>query len=403
MGYTAPNQFFLKNNIGTDSAVIAAELAKIGVELNSTTRSATIVIAASNSSAQSKAQADYVCDGVADNIKIQTTIDSLPPTGGRIILLDGTFNIIDNINMRSYLTLEGQGFSTIIKISNSVYKNIINAISVNGVNIKNIQLDGNKTNNTSQANVLIQNGLYLENCTNSVFDCILVQNCTQNGVYAMPITGATGPNLMYNQFSKIISLLNGQSGIYFDSYAEYNTVSNCQFNNNGKYGIACCTANTAFTNCIAIQNTESGIAIIQASKSSNNSFVGCHANHNIKYGFRIVGAAQTVINACKSIANMRHGVSLEGAIQNSITNNTVTTNCFDSTGYDNIHLDATSTGNIISGNSILRQSGAAEYGINEGTGANYNLFQGNIIGTHVTSAKVISGANSVDDNNLLLV
>ncbi|KKG35390.1 hypothetical protein DU52_15815 [Methanosarcina mazei] len=104
------------------------------------TRSATIVIAASDSSAKGKAQADYVCDGTADNVEIQAALDALPATGGEIHFLDGTFQLaatvaraIDNV------TLSGCGISTYIK-----YDNITACISVGvqaGWEIKDIRFD----------------------------------------------------------------------------------------------------------------------------------------------------------------------------------------------------------------------------------------------------------------------
>ncbi|MFA7169266.1 MAG: hypothetical protein WC178_00205 [Candidatus Paceibacterota bacterium] len=55
------------------------------------TRSATFVVAASDSSELSKQQADYVCDGVDDQIEIQAAIDALPSGGGTITLSSGSF------------------------------------------------------------------------------------------------------------------------------------------------------------------------------------------------------------------------------------------------------------------------------------------------------------------------
>lgn len=56
------------------------------------TRSATLVVAASDSSAKSKAQADYVCDGVNDHAEILDAIGVILDTGGVLVLTDGTFN-----------------------------------------------------------------------------------------------------------------------------------------------------------------------------------------------------------------------------------------------------------------------------------------------------------------------
>jgi hypothetical protein len=78
------------------------------------TRSATLVIAASDSSEKSKAQADYVCDGTADNVEIQAALDALPGTGGEIKLLEGSFQITSEIIYESVsdILLCGTGKST---------------------------------------------------------------------------------------------------------------------------------------------------------------------------------------------------------------------------------------------------------------------------------------------------
>jgi len=54
-------------------------------------RAATLVVAANDSSTKSKAQADYICDGVDDQVEIQAAIDALPAQGGKVLLLEGTY------------------------------------------------------------------------------------------------------------------------------------------------------------------------------------------------------------------------------------------------------------------------------------------------------------------------
>jgi len=79
-------------------------------------KTATIFIAASDSSNKAKRNADYICDGVADEVEIKAAIDALPSTGGEIILLAGTFNIADDIVIDTNdVTLSGAGWSTILK------------------------------------------------------------------------------------------------------------------------------------------------------------------------------------------------------------------------------------------------------------------------------------------------
>ena len=46
------------------------------------------------------ATAEYLCDGIDDQIEIQAAIDSLPSHGGVVILDDGPFNITGEIRGR---------------------------------------------------------------------------------------------------------------------------------------------------------------------------------------------------------------------------------------------------------------------------------------------------------------
>lgn len=71
-------------------------------------RAATLVVAASDSTAKGKEQADYVC-GVDAQVKIQEAIDALPAGGGEVVLLEGTYTTTATINMRSNMILSGMG------------------------------------------------------------------------------------------------------------------------------------------------------------------------------------------------------------------------------------------------------------------------------------------------------
>lgn len=108
-------------------------------------RTATFVVAASDSSPQSKAQADYVCVGTADD-EIQAAIDALPVNGGKVLLLEGNYLFNDSIYVIiDNLTLLGQGRSTILKLDDLTQKNIIDVNTVNGLQILDIAFDGNES------------------------------------------------------------------------------------------------------------------------------------------------------------------------------------------------------------------------------------------------------------------
>jgi len=73
-------------------------------------RTATLIVAAHNS--KNKEGADYICDGVDDDIQIQAAINSLT-NGGKIVFLEGDFNISSRIELFTEdIILEGQGAST---------------------------------------------------------------------------------------------------------------------------------------------------------------------------------------------------------------------------------------------------------------------------------------------------
>ena len=68
-----------------------------------------ILVAAYNSPAEVKVAADYFCDGVADQVEIQSALNALGNTGGTVTLTGGTFHLNGNLNIPGNVILEGQG------------------------------------------------------------------------------------------------------------------------------------------------------------------------------------------------------------------------------------------------------------------------------------------------------
>lgn len=93
------------------------------------TRSATIVVAASDSSAKSKAQADYVCDGTADNVEIQAAIATFSSIGGILHMCSGTYAAHNNILVnKPNVTIEGDGSGTKIVLANAVSSTLVSDV-----------------------------------------------------------------------------------------------------------------------------------------------------------------------------------------------------------------------------------------------------------------------------------
>ena len=60
-------------------------------QLEPRSSAATLVVAASDSTAKDKTNADYVCDGTDDHVQIQAALDALPAQGGSVLLLAGNY------------------------------------------------------------------------------------------------------------------------------------------------------------------------------------------------------------------------------------------------------------------------------------------------------------------------
>ena len=125
-------------------------------------RGATIIVAASDSPTTSKNQADYVCDGTADNVEIQAALDAL--TGGRtwqekVILMGGTYHIAATVEVAAYTILENQG---LVILDNAVNADLLtNAAAGNGyIEITGGIWDGNRVNQAALSTVIHFNDVY---------------------------------------------------------------------------------------------------------------------------------------------------------------------------------------------------------------------------------------------------
>jgi len=107
-----------------------------------------LLIAASNADANTKSVADYVCDGINDQVEIQAAIDSLPAyslgrgNGGEIKLSKGTFYFGTPVNVRGTTIIKGEGtYSTSIIMTASSGNNAAFALDHTGakfnVNVPN--------------------------------------------------------------------------------------------------------------------------------------------------------------------------------------------------------------------------------------------------------------------------
>lgn len=80
---------------------------------------ATVVVAAADTHPAGKDAADFVCTGADDQITLNEASESLPITGGKVVLLEGTYNLTGTWNAHGLASdsvhIQGMGGSTILK------------------------------------------------------------------------------------------------------------------------------------------------------------------------------------------------------------------------------------------------------------------------------------------------
>ncbi|GAG66874.1 unnamed protein product, partial [marine sediment metagenome] len=100
---------------------------------------ATFVIAASNS--LDTVRADYVCDGTDDQVTINGALGDLPAQGGKILLLEGTYDISAAITITDDdITIQGCGKNTRLAASADV--SMLTANNVSGLIVRDLYFYG---------------------------------------------------------------------------------------------------------------------------------------------------------------------------------------------------------------------------------------------------------------------
>ena len=134
-------------------AALIAAVAKI--------RGSTKVIAANDSI--DKTNVDYVCDGTADEVQIQAAVDALTTggSGGRIILLEGTYNIEALISLTTGdddIIIQGQGWGTILKAKTNLNAEVLKIQFADRVVVKDLKIDVSTNSQSAAASAILLSG-----------------------------------------------------------------------------------------------------------------------------------------------------------------------------------------------------------------------------------------------------
>lgn len=254
-------------------------------------------ITISSSTSKHMLTADYYCSGTNDQTVINNAISALPSTGGKIVLLEGTYNIGGTITInKSNVTIQGLGHNVIFSATTSTSAlYMIKVRSAIGVNIFDIDID--YTNNTSGDGTAIQ--LYTTNHT--VIERVKIQNSKGNGIEWY--------NSNYTRFSDI-SFINVRQCVW-DRESNHSSIFSRIVIDTATNGIVLASSSTLNKICDCIVRTAANNGI-----KSDAAYT--MINDNIVYG---CGVGITANGNCSTVSgnNARDnntGISVNGKMVN---------------------------------------------------------------------------------------
>ena len=307
-------------------------------------------VAAADSSESSKVEADYVCNGVDDQVTIMNAIEALPSNGGKVELMEGTFRTRDTIYIegKNNLTIEGQGEGTIIRMGDAVVSAVVGAINSGQKEITvkdasgfilghNIYVGGSANQRHEGYACLADDGesLTIDSIEGNVITCITE---LENAYYGSePVR--TILDLLYVEDCDDMKLLN----VAFDGNQANQTPCGCdlfqnmvRFSNSDDIEIARCYVSEGVYNhimlhpgpCLRANIHDNTVAIIGSSKrewQTRGIIVSGGASDSIITGNTIVSTGETsgwtgIYNVGTNIVSFlnndiegfRHGIFLNG-------------------------------------------------------------------------------------------
>ena len=280
------------------------------------------------------ADCDYLCDGTNDQEEIIQAISALPATGGEIVILDGTYNIVSSISItRNNVSLKGT-IGTILKSQGNFH--MITLDSVENCSIEGLTLDGNnKATSTSSRLVSLADTKKCNVSKNQL------QNWEAFGIYASGKSVEVGyasitdnlisnvrTGISVNRTNNLIAnnrlYIGGATGI--DIGLAINTL--CIGNVIEDYNVGISTRNNSRGVTIegnTIRNNECGITLTSTMNSNvvGNTIIkgdGTPGDYT-EAQYSIYGSSSTTDNLISSNSCMGKAITVEGGTGNTIIDN----------------------------------------------------------------------------------
>ena len=263
---------------------LSADVTLTGADIGVSGKKVARFIIGTSTAGWSADDCDYLCDGIADQLQFNAAIAALPSTGGEIFALDGTYNVTAAIDLiKNSITISGSGPATIIKRawSSTGISGIIQSTGPSNNVIRNLQLDGDKTNWGSSNN----HGLWLFGSSNNLITGVTFVN----HIHAIDIgNGGAQNRIIGNLFD------NCTQGIFLD-YVNDNIISA----NNAIEGSLIWMFG-AFKNSITGNYGSGGESAVHLMSSEGNTITGNVLNDNVTDAIYLYGSSKNSIvgNSC---------------------------------------------------------------------------------------------------------
>jgi len=159
--------------------------------------------------------ADYICDGTADNVQIQAAIDDLNTAGGGVILIKtGTYNLSDRVNFNNNIHITGEGETTIINL----VADLNNEGAFESNQKSDISIENLKISYTGATSIYYASGIYFKRSNRIKIKNLYITGFGRDGITIGNAAGDNDPShycqdaLIENNYIKDNGKNSGVSG-----------------------------------------------------------------------------------------------------------------------------------------------------------------------------------------------
>lgn len=243
----------------------------------------TLLVAAHDSPGESKMLADYICDGVADQVEIQRALDASRSRGASVTLAEGTYNLNGDLAVHSNTLIAGEG-DTRTRLQWTAGRLI--AYGVENVALRDFETSGTGAiflfncnhvrvhNITARVDASMGGGAFFVWVQDSISEDIEFVNCSAINCGRMGFMndGAGSPRLIRGIRYINCQAINSGRQERFSPYGEWTTGFALAENND--------LADAVLSGCLAEGSFESGFHVEDAPTITNLVFEDCISQNN---------------------------------------------------------------------------------------------------------------------------